>query len=156
MKKHLKEFAELIDKPILRTHYSFKLRSSDIETVKGVSETVPDMAYSIRDILSKYVTGVPPSVLKNGNYTDDPDFDDYDRTNDPDFDLVDVQEMQEDINTKIMRAEQRKQQTVEAAAEAELNAKIEAKATELAEKRRAKIIAKGEADAGETGGAAAS
>jgi len=38
------------------------------------SVTVPDMAYSVRELLQKYTTGGMPSILKEGTFEENVDF----------------------------------------------------------------------------------
>lgn len=55
-----------------------------------VSVTVPDLSYSIRDLLERFTTGtVPAEIVRSVMYTDNPDFDDFIETEYGDFDLTD-------------------------------------------------------------------
>lgn len=54
--------------------------------IPGASLTIPEESLSIRQILQKSLTGIPP-IYQEGIYADDPTFDDY---VDPDFDLCDI------------------------------------------------------------------
>lgn len=57
-----------------------------------VSVTVPDMSYTVRDLLERFTTGtVPGDVVRSVMYTDNPDFDDFVATELGDFDLTDCQ-----------------------------------------------------------------
>ncbi|MEM3318498.1 MAG: hypothetical protein QXT80_03010 [Thermoplasmatales archaeon] len=66
-----------------------------------VSLTVPDMSYTVRELLEKFTSGVMPAVERNPLYEDDPDFDNIDPSRLGDFDLVDLLEMQEEYQTRI-------------------------------------------------------
>lgn len=57
-----------------------------------VSVTVPDMSYTVRDLLERFTTGtVPGDIVRSVMYTDNPDFDDFVATELGDFDLTDCQ-----------------------------------------------------------------
>ena len=57
-----------------------------------VSVTVPDMSYSLRDLLERFTTGtIPTDIVRAAMYTDNPDFDDFLDTELGDFDLTDCQ-----------------------------------------------------------------
>lgn len=54
------------------------------------SHTVPDMAYSVQDLLKRFTTGtIPSDIVRSAMYTDNPDFDDFIETELGDFDLTD-------------------------------------------------------------------
>lgn len=55
-----------------------------------VSVTVPDMSYSLRDLIERFTTGtIPTDIVRSAMYTDNPDFDDFIATELGDFDLSD-------------------------------------------------------------------
>lgn len=61
------------------------------EPVTGVSETVPDQSYTVRDLLERFASGTMPSVGKDGFFYDESDVVNWvtDPTLRPDFDLAD-------------------------------------------------------------------
>lgn len=61
------------------------------EPVIGVSETVPDQSYTIRDLLERFASGTMPPVGHDGHYDDESDVENWitDPTLKPDFDLAD-------------------------------------------------------------------
>lgn len=61
-----------------------------VYTPDPVSVTVPDMSYSLRDLLERFTTGtIPTDLVRAAMYTDNPDFDDFLATELGDFDLSD-------------------------------------------------------------------
>jgi len=76
----------------LRRPDTFRLQPGDLEKVTGVSLTVPDDSFSVREILEKYTRGIDFGLKRNGIYEDDADFDDYDKEKLSQDDLVDQSE----------------------------------------------------------------
>lgn len=64
------------------------------------SLTVPDMSYSIQELLDKFTTGIVPPVARNAQYDEDADFDNYDETRDGDFDLADATRLKQDLEER--------------------------------------------------------
>lgn len=60
--------------PQFRTQVNYHLTSHSYETIRGVSETIPDQSYTIREILEKFVVNVPEFLLKNATYNDIEEF----------------------------------------------------------------------------------
>lgn len=71
------------------------------ETPRGVSETIPDMSYSIKDIIEKYTQGIPLPVLKNGSFDNVDNFEEIDVTNDPNLDLSEATAIYQQMQSKI-------------------------------------------------------
>lgn len=64
-----------------------------METPKGVSQTVPDDSYSIKDLIKKYASGLDPGISKLPNHNgedDEVDFDDVDYASEARQDYADV------------------------------------------------------------------
>jgi hypothetical protein len=61
------------------------------EPCDPVSMTIPDMSYSIKDLLERFTAGTLPPVARDVSYSDSDnlDFDDFDPTKDVNFDLSD-------------------------------------------------------------------
>ncbi|AXH75279.1 MAG: hypothetical protein [Microviridae sp.] len=53
-----------------RTQNNSHLITHDYETINGVSETIPDQSFTIREILDKFVTNIPEFMLRNAQYPD--------------------------------------------------------------------------------------
>lgn len=111
---------------------SFQLQDSDMEIIRGVSQTKPDDSFTIRQLLTKYTNGVDPSVTKLGYYQDDVDFDDPDMQQLLTMDLVDLNEMREVENLKrkklseaINFANQQEQNKIREDREAELKNQLD-------------------------------
>lgn len=54
------------------------------------SKTIPDEAYTVAQILERFMRGQGVDGQRVIHYGEDEDFDDYDPTLDPDFDIVDA------------------------------------------------------------------
>lgn len=66
-----------------------------LETVGGVSETVPDQSFTIQQILEKFTRGVDPMLTRNPSFEDDVNIDDDVISIN---DLTDLDEAEEFIN----------------------------------------------------------
>lgn len=86
-------------KKTFTNHYNYKPGRGN-EVPQGVSLTVPDQSYSIRDILEKYTRGIAPLVAKEPIYDDDPDINNPDPLENP-LDITDVQEALNNTNERI-------------------------------------------------------
>ncbi|AXH77408.1 MAG: hypothetical protein [Microviridae sp.] len=98
--------------PKYRSADNFFLTSADMETPVGVSETVPDQSYTVKELIEKFTTGTPVNMLKNSVWTENPDFDNFDETERGDFDLADASEQLEEFQIKQQQIKQ-KQKTSE-------------------------------------------
>lgn len=74
--------------PKFRNHFNVtdELLPGDIEVPVGESETIPGQAYSVKEILTKFVRGIDPRISKEPIYTDATEFDDID----PLYNSVDI------------------------------------------------------------------
>lgn len=73
----------------------FKVYEPDTERFTKPSQTMPSQAYTIRELLARFVSGTysPEQAYRNGSYADgEPSFEDYDPTDDGSFDLADYTE----------------------------------------------------------------
>jgi ABC-type uncharacterized transport system substrate-binding protein len=77
---------------MFNTTWNFQRSGVDYEMPVGVSETIPDMSYTVREIMEKFTVGLAPHVLKNGQFDENENlgFDDYDPTRQLDYDLADA------------------------------------------------------------------
>lgn len=88
----------------------------------GISETIQNDAYTIRELLQKHAAGMNSEIYREGTYEDEPNIDFPNPINNPDFDLVDAKQHLEDIDYQL--TEEREQREAElikqkAASEAE-------------------------------------
>lgn len=87
-------------KPKFVTCYSYRLTTKGMEQPQGDSLTVPNDAYSIRDLMERFVKGIPPQIAKLPRFADMADFDNVDPTFDPAFDIVDAYHELEQIEAR--------------------------------------------------------
>lgn len=102
-----------------RTTMTFKLGLEDIEQPKGVSMTVANETYTIRELLEKHGQGIMPDVQRNPVYLDgDIDSLDIDKVHRQDIvdknivkdnNLLKINDLQETIKTSSMKKEEEKQ-----------------------------------------------
>lgn len=72
------------------------------------SLTVPrGQSYTVRELLARYTTGTMPSVMRNVEYDEDPDYL-VDNLPEPPVDMVDVQEHYDAVNQRIAKNKRRK------------------------------------------------
>lgn len=83
-----------------QTNYDRKTCATRYEISRGVSETVQGQAYSIRELLEKFVSGAIPDIGKVPQYEEDPTFEQTDILRRPDVDIVDVHEEIETIRAR--------------------------------------------------------
>jgi len=88
--------------PRIRSTRRFALEKKDVENGGGISLTVPDDAYTIRELLEKFTNGVDPSVSKTPIYPEnDADFDDADLEEVNRMDIQERDEYRNSISEKI-------------------------------------------------------
>lgn len=81
---------------MFKTQYNFNSKAEqNFEKIKGHSLTVPDMSYTIKELLTEFTT--IPEITRAAQYDDDPNID---YPHPWDVDLVDLQENLEVINEK--------------------------------------------------------
>lgn len=138
MKTILKPILEFNDVMELRRNKAnFKLSKQDLEFNDEPSLTVPDEAHSVKQILEKFVSGIPLSISQDGKYESEVNFDSVDVTRNPAFDLTDAEAEANDIEkryqeAKALRDAERK------LLEERLKKQREDDANELAEYRKSK------------------
>jgi len=68
--------------PMFRTQTNYHLTSHSLETPEGISETIPDQSYTIREIMERFVINIPEFLLKNPQYNEldeeNPEFNELD------------------------------------------------------------------------------
>lgn len=75
---------------------NWTLQRHQMETPKGVSMTVPDDSYAIKDLIKKYASGLDPGVTLLAEYNGEDDevgFDDIDYAGEARKDFNDVEEL---------------------------------------------------------------
>lgn len=76
-------------KPIVKRSLNFT--EVDSEKNSGISMAVPDLSYSVQDLVKNFSVGnLPSDVVRRVLYSDNPDFDDFVASELGDFDLVDA------------------------------------------------------------------
>lgn len=106
------------------------------------SDTIPDQSMSMREILNRFVKGLPlDSVSRSTYYDGEDDFDSDDPTLRSDFDLADASEMKRNIENSLLEEFTKRK--------AKAKAKAEATEKELDELRAIKKA--GSANAGDDG-----
>lgn len=70
--------------------FNFAFESETMSEAKNVepSKTIPDMSYSVRELIERFTTGGVPPILQNGTYEESVNFNDAVEL---DVDLVDIQ-----------------------------------------------------------------
>lgn len=74
------------------------------------SETVPNQAYTVSEVLLRFSQGTLPNIDQPLYHDDTDDFDNIDPTLDPAFDLVDAENILNDINNNQKEREKNNQQ----------------------------------------------
>lgn len=78
----------------LRTQMNYVPKTSEQETIEGVSLTTPDMSYTIAEIQAKFANGIAPPIAQNAIYEDE-----YDETRSFE-DLTDATELAVELERK--------------------------------------------------------
>lgn len=127
---------EEVSKEWYRRPANFKLGQfdKDIEKGGGVSLTVPDQSYTVREILEKFTRGIPLDVQVEGSY-DNPEENEMESFENA-IDITDVENQlalaQKEIDLKKSQVEKLKAAQV-AEAENDAKQKVEAEAKKAAE-----------------------
>lgn len=90
------------------------------------SHTVPDMAYSVQELLRRFTTGtIPSDIVRAAMYTDNPDFDDFIDTELGDFDLTDYAREMDRLRELHANRMSRRQSVTDVAAPATTSAALD-------------------------------
>lgn len=84
------------------SNYSFGQFDYDYEYKTGVSMTVPDQSYTVREILEKFTRGVPIELNNEGTYEEIEDFTGLEPENA--IDITEVEEQLSAVNARIATA----------------------------------------------------
>lgn len=87
-----------------QTHYKRDANPERYEIPYGASETIQGQAYSIRELLEKFVSGAVPDIGKVPQYEENPEFETTDILRSPGVDIVDVHEEIETIRARSKNA----------------------------------------------------
>lgn len=83
------------------------------EVIDGDSETVPNQAFTVTEVLQKFQAGTLPNISKKIYFEENTDFDNINPTEAPDFDLADATILTDQIlfahNQRVAEAEEEKQ-----------------------------------------------
>lgn len=63
-------------------------------------ETVPDMSFTIPQLMQRFASGNDPLISKKPIYDENANFDSFDVTRDPAFDLADYTALQHDLRSR--------------------------------------------------------
>lgn len=83
----------------------------------GKSLTIPNEAYSIKEVLEKFTSGINLPIQRNGQFDENPDFDTADITRDPAADIYDITTALQVNQAKISEAEAKKAKAIKGKAE---------------------------------------
>lgn len=95
----------------------YALTESRQEKCGGVSMTVPDDSYSIRELLEKYSRGMMPPVGKQGQFDPGADLDSDDLEKLPHQDLFEIQERREALGADMIDKERQLKEKAKADAD---------------------------------------
>lgn len=88
------------------SNYEFGQFHKDIEEKTGISMTVPDLSYTVREILEKFTRGVPMELNNEGTYEELEDFTGLEPENA--IDITEVEEQLSVVNSRIETAKAKK------------------------------------------------
>ena len=88
--------------------YNHKENQGEINFTE--SETVPNQAFTVSEILLRFSQGTLPNIAQPVYYDDMDDFDNIDPIQNPAFDLVDAENILNEINNNLKEREKNKQQ----------------------------------------------
>ena len=76
--------------------YNYKENEGEINLSE--SETVPNQAFTVTEVLLRFNNGTLPNIVQPVFYDDTDDFDNIDPTLNPAFDMVDAENILKEIN----------------------------------------------------------
>lgn len=94
-----------IQGPTIRSRFNFKLKKSDMEKGGGISMTVPEDSYTIKELVDRYERGEAIPVARISLYDEvdnrEPDFDDEDSNQFLSDDITDQYEKMQNNREKV-------------------------------------------------------
>ena len=88
--------------------YNHKENPGELNTAE--SETVPNQAFTVREVLLRFNNGTLPNIVQPVYYDDTEDYDNIDPTQNPAFDLVDAENILNEIKNNQQEREKNKSQ----------------------------------------------
>jgi len=96
----------------IQTQYNYKKQPGEKNT--GVVNTIPNEAYTIKELLEKYSHGTLPEIGKNPNYIGEDIYEDgYDTLVKPDRDLTDIDDLKKKVEIKKQKLSTKQKQLAE-------------------------------------------
>ncbi|WNK13205.1 MAG: hypothetical protein [Microvirus sp.] len=93
---------------VYRGHNTYTLKKEDMEKPKGRSMTVPNDAYTIADIFTKFRQGIPLAIQRESEYDDqDITVDDYGMSELHRADPIDREIIKGSISSQLQKLEQK-------------------------------------------------
>ena len=86
--------------------YNYKENEGEINLSE--SETVPNQAFTVTEVLLRFNNGTLPNIVQPVFYDDTDDFDNIDPTLNPAFDMVDAENILKEINNNKKEREELK------------------------------------------------
>ena len=96
------------DYPKVINYLEYNHKENPGETNTGESKTVPNQAFTVREVLLRFNNGTLPNIVQPVYYDDTDDFDNIDPTQNPAFDLVDAENILNEINNNKKEREEKK------------------------------------------------
>lgn len=79
-------------------HFNYKPSPGEVNS--GELKTIPNEAYTVRELLEKYATGIQIDLERNVDYIDEGDFGTKRLFISKDADLTDIDELRKDVELK--------------------------------------------------------
>lgn len=109
-----------------RTQYNNEPSINELQYEPGISLTVPDMSYTVQQIMDKFTSGNVPDIQNNNMaYDDEPSFDDITRPYD--LDLADISALKAELEIRLqsLQAWKKKQELLSKKIEQEVLSKTQ-------------------------------
>lgn len=90
----------------LRWSHTFKLERKDMEHNSGVSMTVPNETYTIKELVERFSKGMDPSISRLAHGDEDPDIDSPDFREVLNMDFAEAQQYQEHLKARSAEIQQ--------------------------------------------------
>lgn len=111
----------------IKSVFTYDHKEHPGQTFTLPSETVPDMSYSIRELLARFTAGTMPPVARDVYYEENPDINNPDPVDSPNFDIVDAYELRDKLRADYLRRGKSKsaQNTVADESEAKVSESVD-------------------------------
>lgn len=94
--------------PRVINHLDYNYKENEGEINLSESETVPNQAFTVKEVLLRFNNGTLPNIVQPVFYDDTEDFDNIDPTLNPAFDMVDAENILKQINNNKKEREELK------------------------------------------------